>query len=54
MPPLKRERDLPIPEYARDFVDSLNRDRVRRGDLPLSEEQIQRIVEGLQDLRQRF
>lgn len=52
--PLKRERDLPIPEYARDFISRLNNDRVQRGDLPLSEEQIQRIVEGLQDLRQRF
>lgn len=54
MPPLKREKDLPIPAYARDFVEQVNQDRIRRGDLPLSEDQIENVIEHLKQLKGRY
>lgn len=51
---LKREQDIAVPEYAKSFVDDINHERVRRGDLPLAEEQIQRIVDKLRELKQNF
>lgn len=54
MPPLKREKDIPIPAYARDFVKQMNDDRVQRGDLPLSEEQIENVIEHLRELKQKY
>lgn len=50
--PLKREKEIPIPEFAHKFIEDMNRDRLRRGDLPLSEEQIQRIVDKLKELKE--
>ncbi len=51
---LKREQDIAVPEYARPFVEGINSERIQRGDLPLSEEQTQRIVDKLQELKNDF
>lgn len=53
---LRGDKDfqLSIPEYAREFVEEVNRKRSTKGDAPLNEEALCKLLDKLAEIRNHY
>lgn len=43
-----------IPEYAQHIINEINDDRVKRGELPLREDEIRELLDKLEQIRGEY
>lgn len=51
---LKREKEQHLQMFAKKFVDDINRKRLKKGDLPLTEDEIKDLIDKLDNIRNQY
>lgn len=51
---LKRDKEQFIPDFAKQFVEEINRARLKKGNVPLQEEELKKLIDRLEEIRENY